>query len=302
MKSDNLIEMTGKIGAMLGAIAAGGATLISVAGFLVLRSHARLLGLSDALHHSFAEYVQEGGAFVLATVTWTVPVAVVRQLPEIIGLVVLCLFGWKVIADRKSLAWVRRIIPRRVEEVLKWCFLALLFGVALKGASELLPDRGSRDLLFKGVADEAVLKRTSDAGIKSLELRYVEGFLWLIASVAGTGSVVRYLFIRKRSIRRSLWLHVLLLVVAWQIVLLPAKYGELVYPTYFHHVEHIVWQEAGSELNNSGELWLVQESEGDVILYDSALRRVFLLQRGIVRALVLGRQSNPLSGTRKIVN
>lgn len=47
----------------IAAAAVGSGILLSALGFLLLRTHANMLGISSVLHHSIVDYLYEGSVF-----------------------------------------------------------------------------------------------------------------------------------------------------------------------------------------------------------------------------------------------
>jgi len=90
------IEFIVKFLAGMAAAAAGVSGLLSLAGFLLLRAHANLLGISSVLHHSVGDYLYEGGAFLVLTILWALPVSIFGTIYGwiFIGVLVLYLL-WK---------------------------------------------------------------------------------------------------------------------------------------------------------------------------------------------------------------
>ena len=182
----HIAEALGKISKFFGWIAgilAGVSAMLSVAGFMLLKSHAHLLGLSGVFHHSVQDYLYQGGNFFISTLFWALPVSIFGNtyIRILAAIVALYLLGRRIglftsIIQRLNASetfqqpWVRWII------ILAAAILFIMF------INAILPPPEAKDLLFATGRHPEIAKRPTPDAITALKNQYILSILYVLIS------------------------------------------------------------------------------------------------------------------------
>lgn len=157
--------------------------LLSIFGFLLLRSHSNLLGLSNFLDHSVSDYFYAGAAF--ASYTFYSVVEVLLRDIRVVLAAVGVFFAAKALAR-----WPRRPKPRiakaaswavPVSKALMWALLILAALLVVYFMYKSLPPTQAGGLLFESGDNAERLKR-ADVNLGGMEASYLNAVRYFILS------------------------------------------------------------------------------------------------------------------------
>lgn len=253
----NIVKFFGWIA----TITAGVSALLSVTGFMLLQSHAHLLGVSRVFHHTVEDYLYQGGNFFITTLFWALPVAIIGNIYVRIaaGIIAVYLLG-------KRLKWFGDITQSlNTQEALQqaWVHWVAILAAALLFLlfiNHITPPSSAQDLLFAARQHPEVVKRATPEETEMLKNQYLLSMLYVILSALIlwfvnrihcdpakkssaallyvydrlTGKTSEHQVAEKTSKPQTelfsalgpLFLYLLFLV---QLALLPAQYGKTVY-------------------------------------------------------------------------
>lgn len=284
------------------------AALLSVFGFLLLRSNSNLLGLSNFLDHTVSDYLYAGAAF--AGYTFYTAVEVFFRgawIPLVAGGI---FFAAKALAKR---LWPRRphttkaarlVVLMSEELVLVCLILAVILVVYFM--YESLPPTQARDLLFEFGDNGERLKR-ADPRLGEMKASYLKAVEYFILSCATLWAA--YFISRLANSRPPLagWgagrasvaaRVALTLLVITQLLLLPVTYGQTAYSNKFHKVftkELVMDDSLKGRIPDSDNVWLIEENPDYFILYYRDDYRIRLVKKDELKSL-------PLAGRENIFN
>ncbi len=278
----------------LATIAGAGAVLLTAEGFLVLRAHAAVLGLSSVLHHSVAEYADEGGAFLLTTLLWAIPSLALSYPLFWIGTGLMAFFFY---LQRKPTLWRRLLgwltLNRRVKEA--WLQFLLVIASALLASyaiARLLPSPQAEDLLFATGNQGEIELRATEEGMLLLETDYLGGLLTALLSGILIFFAWKSLSPRSGGLATPGRLLLVTLVLV-QALLLPVRYGQTVYSNAFHRVDRlVVTTEVQAKLPQSDQVWLLSRSSDHFVFYFRDSYSVSLIGKDSVLELALAERRN----------
>lgn len=271
-------------------IAGGAAVLLTVAGFLVLRSHAAVLGLDSLLHHSITDYASQGGAFLLTVLLWALPTLATRLLfwAVLLALAVYIYLDGAPEAQWRIRNWLT--LGRRIEAwPLSVTAAALATGFALW---RLLPSPEAVDLLFATGDQSEIALRATELGTQQLKADFLDGLLAALAAGA-------LLFLAWRSLpacRHGFPPAVRVLLIGLGILLvllLPVQYGQTIFSNDFHRIEsYALDPEAQKVLPASREVWLLGHSSEGFVFYFRDSFTVSLVAKDALKQLSVGERRN----------
>lgn len=315
---DAIIKTLGGIAATIAVFAA----LLSVFGFLLLRAHSNLLGLSNFLDHAVTDYLYEGGGFVGYSL-YSMLALFVRHIYFFVIASAL-FFAAKLISRRIGL---RKRLSKLFGEpsavrrkLLAWVCVVLAAISILFFTYRSLPSAEASNLLFMSGNQDEKSERT-DARIEEMESAYLNALAYFLLSGAAlllACSVVRNANAgelmptvgaeedtsseqksgsRRPSVDRTsaVGQAILFLLAVFQLSMLPGIYGQTVYSNNFHKVKgEIVLGDAlkAGSIPSSDSVWLIKENPEYFIFYyrdDSMLR---LIRKEEVKSLTLGGREN----------
>lgn len=282
----------------LAGAAAGIGILLSALGFLLLRTHANMLGISSVLHHSIVDYLYEGSVFFIATVFWALPTAMVTNRYGWLFIASLVLIFFKSHLARTSktfTATAKWVDFQRVFEKqwFRWtlsifilCLLPILTYLSL-------PNFDAYDLLFSPVNHTQVTNRSNKVSAKTLEDYYI--FSVMIAAF----SILLFIYIcnmadslSKNNLINTFRVLPFFFVIS-QIFFLPMNYALNVMPNEFHRVSKILFnKENDIQMSCCKRIWLLNEQSSGYILYDGNTKEIFILHKENVINLGLKKREN----------
>jgi hypothetical protein len=307
------------LGGIAGTLAVFSA-LLSVFGFLLLRSHSNLLGLSNFLGHSVTDYFYEGSGFAGYTL-----LSVFELLVRHIYLLALAaaIFVAAKLLSRHVRFGAR--FPRFAggsasgRRLLAWIFVVVAATSVLYFIHQSVPASQANDLLFSSGDQDEKLKRT-DGKLKELEATYTNALTYFLLSVAVIWSAYSILPradaderpltpgadegaragrkpLPKRAggdLSLSLGLAFLTFLVIFQLLLLPGIYGQTIYSNNFHKVvtEGLIMGDTLKVIPESKSVWLIKENPEYFILYFGDEDMLRLVRKDEVKNLSLGGREN----------
>jgi hypothetical protein len=288
------------LGTITGAIA-GVSALLSVAGFLLLRAHANLLGISSVLYHTIGDYLYEGGVFFLSTLIWALPTLIIGNIYGriLLGAIVLLLLGKRFANNAELISKVKKLL--KLEKTLRqswihWICIVVAIFLFLLCIYQLLPSPEAKDLLFPAGNQLEIKMRVSEDGLTKLENSYVHSILYILFSCLILWGIQNLWQGIKDNISfiGLLFLYLLLLL---QLILLSVKYGQTVYPNDYHKVDEIVLdKKLDGKIPQSENIWLLNETGEELVLYFGDLQKVFLMQKSQILNIVIKERENIFKG------
>lgn len=320
-----MIQNIGKFFGWIAGITAGVSALLSVAGFMLLQSHAHLLGVSRVFHHTIENYLYQGGNFFITTLFWALPVSIIgnKYIWTIAGIIVLYLLV-------KRLGLFGNINQRlNTQETfrqpwVRWVVIvaaAILFIIFI---NHILPPSDAQDLLFAPSGHPEIAKRTTPDAIKALKNQYVSSVLYVLLSALilwginrihqhpekKSSSALLYVYDRlsakyeEHSVEEKtqepkgklfsavghLFLYLLFIV---QLVLLPVQYGKAVYPNTFHRVSNLTLDEnLQGKIPQSRNIYLLNERDEEFVLYLGDTQEVSLVKEANLLNIAIKAREN----------
>ena len=314
-----VIQKFGKFFGWIAGVTAGVSVLLSIAGFMLLQSHAHLLGVSGVFHHTVEDYLYQGGNFFIATLFWALPASIIvnSYIWIAAGIIAIYLLG-------RRLQWFGDLTQRlNMHEAfqqswVQWIAIiaaVLLFWLIFINHELSLVE--VNDLLFVGHSE--ITNRVT------LEGQYATSVLYIILSALilwGINRIYRdpekkfsglLLSVYNRlteqttkdqveekasapkgeltSVFGRLFLYLLFLV---QLVLLPVQYGKTVYPNSFHQVSNLVLDDKyQGTIPRSENIYFLNERDEELILYFSDTQEVLLLKKESILNITLKARKNP---------
>jgi hypothetical protein len=299
--------------------------LLSIFGFLLLRAHSNLLGLSNFLDHTVTDYFYEGSAFMVYSL-YSVFALLVRHIKSF------------VIASMIFLA--ARLICRRITRVKKlsgqfgkslvarpgllvWICLILAAVALLYFIHQSLPSGEESNLLFDAGSYDERLKRT-DARLEEMKTVYLNSLVYFVLSgtvlfmvllvvrTVNAGRVTSAVGVEKNDseekasgpkrpeMNRALTVGQALLYVfvILQLFMLPEVYGRTVYSNSFHRIitKDMVAGESLKGLPGSNSVFLIKENPEYFILYYRDEQTLQLIRKEEVKNISLGGKENIFNG------
>jgi hypothetical protein len=310
----------------------------SAGGYLVLRSNANLLGITSVLHHSVGDYLYEGAYFFLYSLASALPACTIGN--EYVwllgGLVVLYLLG----KNSKGLSGFFHNIATKMkislifkQSWMRWlCLLAAVFLIVLL-ILRIYSSLGPQDLFFvnpdqKEAQAEIAIRASAES--KELACDYERAVLYVILSVFTLWLVGKVLQDREEK-PISVTLYVsgclrsgrsneqdvaqqsgkvllifgklfLYLLFAIELVLLPIKFGQSVYPNEFHQVKNLVTDKSlkgemksdrtSKDEAHDGTRWLIRENPDSYVLYYGKSKQLVIIPKSHVLRISLDRRRN----------
>ncbi|MDY0093758.1 MAG: hypothetical protein RBT80_13770 [Candidatus Vecturithrix sp.] len=320
-----IIQNIVKFFGWIAAITAGVSALLSVTGFLLLQSHAHLLGVSRVFHHTVEDYLYQGGNFFITTLFWALPVAIIGNIYIWIaaGLIVIYLLG-------KRFQWVGDITQRlHTQKALQqawvgWVAILAAAILFLLFINHIIPPSSAQDLLFAARHHSEVLKRATPEETEILKNQYLLSLLyvnlsalilWIITRIhrdPENKSPAALLYVYDRLTGKTsehqvpentskpqaelfsalgrLFLYLLFLV---QLALLPIQYGKTVYPNTFHRVSNLILDEnLQGKIPQSQNIYLLNERGDELILYFGDTQEVSLVKKANVVNIAIKAREN----------
>ena len=316
-----IINFVGGIAIVTAIISA----LLSASGFLVLRSHANLLGLSSFLHHSIGDYLYEGGVFFILTFLWALPASIIGNL-----------YGWVFVAGVSLYLLGKRIkylsiLLRKFAEKLKpkeifqqawirWICIVVAAFLFLVCIYQISPSLEAKDLLFPTGNQQEVAKRAAPKSAEEMESRYEYSLLYVILSglvlwginkihqdqEKKSSSALLYVYDwlkssyteelkteQKTELLFVLGRLFLVLLFTVELVLLPINYGQSVYSNDFQKVNELMLAEKfQNETPRSENLWLIKENPDSFIIYFGDTQEIRLIQKTHVVSISISGREN----------
>ncbi len=178
-----IIQNIVKFFGWIAAITAGVSALLSVTGFMLLQSHAHLLGVSRVFHHTVEDYLYQGGNFFITTLFWALPVAIIGNIYIwfAAGIIALYLLG-------KRFTWFDDITQRlHTQEALqqawvRWVAILAAAILFLLFINHIIPPSNAQDLLFAARHHPEVVKRATPQETEMLKNQYLLSMLYVILS------------------------------------------------------------------------------------------------------------------------
>ena len=278
----------------LAALGGGVVLLLTVAGFLVLRSHAAALGLSNVLHHAITDYSEEGGAFFLTTILWAVPAIAFSSPTFWVGV---CALGSNFYLRANPLLTHNLLAYLPMKRKLNnfpasMIVCSAAFLLAIYAIVHLLPSPTATDLLFATGDKREIALRATAQGTRQLEADYLDG----VRDVFLSGILIffgwRALGARPRILTTPgrVLLGLLMLV---QALLLPVLYGKNIYSNSFHSVARLVLvKEVEDKVPRSSQIWLLNRSTDHLVFYFGDSYTVSLIKKDSVLEVSLGERRN----------
>lgn len=286
------IELLAKI---ISIIAGFGAT-IAFCGFVLLRSNAALLGVSQTFHHSVSEYFNEGTVFFLTTFFLYFPYglfcAVIKPI-FIIFIIIICLVTCSFYVFDKKKAFRNRF-QKRLPKIIVTIVSLVVALALLCAALVMLYTVQHRDLLFATEHSGGGLN-ISSAIDETQQLRsYSIGITFAVA-----GSVFLLALAARSNKYRSLFLMLSTIVpISYLIIHFPMAYGQKVFPNHYHRVMSMVEDENGIEqvtITADSTLYFLRNENDMLILFDKSSRTLIIKAKQHVKYFSLGKKQNILS-------
>lgn len=320
-----MIQNIVKFFGWIAAITAGVSALLSVSGFMLLQSHAHLLGVSRVFHHSVEDYLYQGGNFFITTLFWALPVSIIGNMYIwfAAGIIALYLLG-------KRFTWFDDITQRlHTQEALqqawvRWVAILAAAILFLLFINHIIPPSNAQDLLFAARHHLEVVKRATPQETEMLKNQYPLSMLYVILSALILWFITRIhhdpekkssaalLYVYDRLTGKTseqqvtektskpqidlfsalgrLFLYLLFLV---QLVLLPVQYGKTVYPNTFHRVSNLILdQNLQGQIPQSQNIYLLNERGDELVLYFGDTQEVSLVKKGNILNIVLKSREN----------
>jgi len=134
--------------------------------------------------------------------------------------------------------------------------------------------------------------RANEEALVRLQSGYVDSVMYVFLS----GMVLWGIYNVYRGDREklsSVGMLFLYFLFTIQLVLLPIKYGQSVYPNNFHKVTELILDETLSgKIPRSENIWLLNEREGEIVFYFGDSQRVFVVQRVKVLNITIKQRDN----------
>lgn len=279
------------------------AAVLSALGFVILRSHASLLGLSSFLHHALTDYLYEGGAFVAYTfLSGLAAVMSVSRFWWIAGLLLLTLYvvhpGIKPLANRRErLVKKYKLTELTQKDLFQWICLVATLWLVYCCMSKLAPASNPDNLLFADSVNVEVVNRASLEGLKQLELHYESRLKYFLLSVV---AIALFSWIPFRPSRKGVellltvgkkLLYVLLLV---ETLLLAVSYSVYVYPNEFHKVCLQIDEKATAGIVLSDNAWLIREDADGMIVYFGDTKQIHKVKKDNIVNVAITERKNVL--------
>ncbi len=320
-----IIQNIVKFFGWIAAITAGVSALLSVTGFMLLQSHAHLLGVSRVFHHTVEDYLYQGGNFFITTLFWALPVAIIGNIYIwfAAGIIALYLLG-------KRFTWFDDITQRlHTQEALqqawvRWVAILAAAILFLLFINHIIPPSNAQDLLFAARHHPEVVKRATPQETEMLKNQYLLSMLYVILSALIlwfitrihrdpakktstpllyvydrlTGKTAEHQVTEKTSGPHTelfsaigrLFLSLLFLV---QLVVLPVQYGKTLYPNTFHRISHLVFDETlQGQISQSKNMYLLNERSGEYVFYFSDTQEVSLVKKANVLNIAITSRGN----------
>lgn len=281
----------------IAGIAAGVSALLSVSGFLLLRSHANMLGISSVLHHSVGDYLYEGGVFFISALLWALPASIIGNIYGWIGMGIIAVYllgkRFRVVAD----LYGRTTKFLKLRETfqyawIRWVYIVFAVFILLLFIGQMLPSSEAKDLLFPAGSQQEIAKRVNEKAIEGLKNQYVDTVLYVVLSgiiLWGIHRIHKDAEEKLSSIGR-LFLYLLFVI---QLVLLPVNYGQTVYSSDFHKVtELILDNNLQGKFPRSENIWLLNKNDSEFVFYSGDTQEVFLVQKRHVLNIAAKERAN----------
>jgi len=327
-QQSHISQTIGKIATFFGWIAgitAGVSALLSVAGFMLLKSHAHLLGLSGLFHHSVQDYLYQGGNFCISTLFWALPASIFGNIYVRILVVIIALY-----LLGKRLGLLTNITQRLnatetfQQPWVRWVAIIAAASLFILFINEILPSPDAQDLLFATSRHPEIAKRTTPDAITALKNQYLFSILYVLISAIILWSINRIhrdpekksssalLYVYDRLTGKAdehhvedkppekkgdllsalgrLFLYLLFLV---QLALLPIQYGKTVYPNTFHRVSNLILDEKlQGRISQSKNIYLLNERDDELVFYFGDTQEVSLVKKDKILNIALKSQEN----------
>ena len=295
-------EITAILGWLSGSLA-GIAAVFFACGYLIKRAHLNLLGISALFSFSEEQYMQEGARFIADMADLLARIA----LPLLVLVIVVVAAG--------CLVW-RTGLRRRLDSTRLWCMrFAECRPVACRSVAYaiilvLLILFIDRELsLFKAplaVSDLLFVQSVAPGG----DAGQIREWLWAgdWASLDNVYFNLTLSVIKAGALLLLAWrivepwrLRILLtapfaLVSLLSVLLLPMSYGVLKVPARFPRV--LVESESKMLTTVRGELYLLDKTGDEFVLWESAARRVLWVPRDEVKSAEIGQARFLFGGKR----
>lgn len=292
--------------------------IVSSAGLLVLRANANLLGISSFLHHSVGDYIYEGGIFFLNTFVWAFPAALFGNVSGWIlgGLILVLILGknlnlfpnlrekWNTKYNNLKKPW------------LQWLLVLIILGGCIY---QILPSIYAKDLLFaysdnveeQSMIEKEIQIRATQESSDHLSTDYERAILYILLSSLLLLSIIN---MRQNKIKKSqrdrdaheflfsIGKKILYLLFVIELILLPIKFGQVVYSNEFHQIGSLVLnneikEKTGAAEDSTNQIslenqWLIKENPDSYVIYSGKKQELIIFQKSQVLSISIKGRKN----------
>jgi len=297
---EKIIKVLGMIAGITGVVS----TILSALGFIVLRSHANLLGLSSIFYHSVGDYLYEGGIFFANLIFWALPASIMINfygfwswLTIVFVLFITLYLRLKDTNRIKNIdKKIKHIITPLQKSWFRWIYFIFAIIIITFCIHRILPSSAAKDLLFVNIQSEEIIKRISQQNIEEMEIAFTNLIHYIIISVLlifVNNKIINKHFESEAFSKISKKLLYSLLVV--ELFMLPIKYGQIAYSNEFHSVREIVTNDQLSKhISNNEKCFLISRNPDSFIFYAVNEQKIIWIQQKNVNILSLGERVNIL--------
>jgi hypothetical protein len=296
----------------LGGLILIASTLLSIAGFLVLRSHNNMLGVAEFLSNSFTDYLYEGGTFFLYLISVALPISIIRNSHLwLLGVGLFSLFLLSKRSVRVTNMFSKIVKRSRIKNIsetfgMRLFYISCAVCLIIYCIYKILPSLDAGNLLFTQPnhikAQTEILRRSIEEGIDGLRIDYENAILYVILSAIAVWGINRILKDKAGKSFSMVCKAILYLLMTVELILLPIKYGESIYSNDFHRIKDIKVTEKykiesesnGNNISNTYDSpkWLLKENSDYYVIYDGKLQKLILLHKSPGLAITLGERGN----------